>query len=337
MAQSERSLIVLPDDGLQPVLDLIEGARHSLELKIFAVSHPALMGALVAAHRRGVRVRVMLNPSRRTGYADNAQSSQELAAAGLEVLDTNPSFEVSHEKSFVVDERLAVIQSFNWTEESLRERDFAVVTSHPEEVLGVRACFEADWERRPFEPSDGSSLVWCRGNGRRKFGEFIDATDQSLWIQHERYDDMTILEHLVRASVRGVRIRALVDLAHHFKAKRLLNGVASVRILAAVGAKVRHMKRVHAKVMLADEERALVGSINLSPGSFDDRRELAIEVRDEPILERMRHVLRHDWKHSHRIDLSEAGVIRDLERHERQDLESVALHEELPESKPPGT
>ena len=38
---------------------------------------------------------------------------------------------------------------------------------------------------------------------------------------------------------------------------------------------------------MADGDRAIVGSINLAPGSFDDRRELAIEVNDEDIIDRL--------------------------------------------------
>lgn len=41
-----------------------------------------------------------------------------------------------------------------------------------------------------------------------------------------------------------------------------------------VGAKIHRLAdlKLHAKAIIADGERAIVGSINLSPGSFDDRR-----------------------------------------------------------------
>ena len=47
-----------------------------------------------------------------------------------------------------------------------------------------------------------------------------------------------------------------------------------------VGAKVHTLKglKLHAKMIVADDKRAVVGSINLAPGSFDARRELAIET-----------------------------------------------------------
>ncbi len=77
-------------------------------------------------------------------------------------------------------------------------------------------------------------------------------------------------------------------------------------------------------MLLADGLRAIVGSINLAPGSFDSRRELAIEVRDEEVVGRLQKVVQHDWKHSHPLDLSDAGLLADLE--DRQGVEGLAIN-----------
>ena len=55
-----------------------------------------------------------------------------------------------------------------------------------------------------------------------------------------------------------------------------------------------------------------MGSINFAPGTFDGRRELAIEVRDDEVVKRLARVARHDWKHSHPLDLSDDGLLADL-------------------------
>lgn len=47
--------------------------------------------------------------------------------------------------------------------------------------------------------------------------------------------------------------------------------------------------------------------------SFDGRRDLAIEMHDEAVLNRMHHVARQDWEHSHPLDPSDAGLRADLE------------------------
>lgn len=59
-----RSLIVLPDDSAEPILRAIADAKSSIRLRMFVFSDPTLLAAILAAHRRGVKVKVMLNPAR---------------------------------------------------------------------------------------------------------------------------------------------------------------------------------------------------------------------------------------------------------------------------------
>ena len=80
-----RSLIVLPDDSVQPILDAIDGAKKSLRIKMFIFTDASLLDAVIAAHRRGVNVRIMLNPKRRNGVSENDESRSKLEAAGIEV------------------------------------------------------------------------------------------------------------------------------------------------------------------------------------------------------------------------------------------------------------
>ena len=74
-----RSLIVLPDDTAKPILDAINSASKSLRIKMFVFSDPSLLQAVIAAHQRGVKVRIMLNPARRSGEAENAESRNSLS------------------------------------------------------------------------------------------------------------------------------------------------------------------------------------------------------------------------------------------------------------------
>src|ERR1035441_7430476 len=109
-----RSLIVLPDDSARPMLDAINHASTSLRIKMFVFSDPAILQSVVAAHKRGVNVRVMLNPTRRSGESENEESRKLLSSAGIGVRDSNPAFDLTHEKSMVVDDEKAFVKSFNW-------------------------------------------------------------------------------------------------------------------------------------------------------------------------------------------------------------------------------
>src|SRR5207249_1436046 len=134
-------------------------------------------------------------------------------------------------------------------------------------------------------------------------------------------------ERLVRAAHRGVKIHVLARPVHALKKGKLIEGVEGLRILFDVGAKVYKLKglKLHAKMMLADDERAIIGSSNLAPGSFDSRRELAIEVDDKHVLKRLRPVAEHDWEHSRPLDLSDEGLHADLESEDGDAAEILAL------------
>jgi cardiolipin synthase A/B len=323
-----RTLIVLPDDSGKPILDAIGAATKSLRIKMFLFSDPALVAAVIAAHHRGVKVRVMLNPARRGGEPENEATRKKLEKAGVTVIDSNPAFAVTHEKSMVVDDETAFVKSLNWETKNLTEtRDYAVVTLHDDEVKEIIDCFEADWHRKKFDVGDQPRLIWCNYNGRDRIAEFIDRTKHTLFVQNERYQDAVIIERLVRAARRGVKIHVMARAPHTLKKEKLVEGVGGIRILDDVGVKVHKLKhlKLHAKMLLADEKRAIVGSINLTPGSFDSRRELAIEVDDKHLVKRLHHIARHDWKHSHPLDLTDEGLMADLEKRGREGAEKLAL------------
>lgn len=327
-----RSLIILPDDSAQPVLDAIHASTRSVRIKMFAFSHRPLLDAVVAAHRRGVDVKVMLNPERRDGETDNDAAREMLQRFGIEVRESNPAFDLTHEKSMVVDDEHAFVESLNWTEENFTlTRDYAVVTPSAYEVAEIIDCFEADWAREDFDPGTGAHLIWCPSNGRHRIADFIDSAKHTLFLQNERYQDPVIIERLVRAARRGVKVHVMARAAHHLKDGKLVEGVSGMRILDDVGIKIHRLKhmKLHAKMILADHERAVVGSINFSPGSFDHRRELAIEVTDHEITKRLNEVAHHDWKHSAPMDLSDAGLIADLAGRGRDthDIDQLALHD----------
>ena len=326
-----RKLIVLPDDTAAPILDAINHAQKSLLIKMFVFTDPPLLQAVIAAHRRGVEVRIMLNPKRRNGVSENDESRKQLEAAGIEVRDSNPAYDLTHEKSMVIDGTTAFVKSLNWQTENFTEtRDYAVLTAHRHEVEEVICGFEADWNRQDFHCGPATHLIWCRGNGRERIAQFIDQAKHSLWLQNERYQDSMIIEHLVRAKERGVKIHVMARPAHTLKKDKLVEGVGGLRILEDVGVKIRKLKdlKLHAKMLLADGKHAIIGSINLAPGSFDSRRELAIQVDDPHIVDRLHNVVHHDWDHAQELDLSDEGLLKDLHKHGDKGIEDLGLEGE---------
>jgi cardiolipin synthase A/B len=322
------TLIVLPDDTAKPITDAITGAVHKLNVRMFLFTDPTLLNVVIAAKKRGVHVRVMLNPARRSGEDENEQSRKTLEAAGIEVRDSSPKFALTHQKSMVIDEATGFVESLNWETRDLTEtRDYAVATTHKIEVDEMVKCFEADWHQKNFEPDPKSPLIWCPDNGRERIAAFIDSAKKSLWLQNERYQDTVIIERLVQAANRGVKVHIMARPPHKLKKEKLVEAVGGLRIMHDVGAKVHKLKhlKLHGKMLLADEERAVVGSINLAPGSFDSRRELAVQTDAGHVIKRLIKVTHEDWENSHPLDLSDEGLLADLEKHGAEGADKLAI------------
>ena len=324
-----RSLIVMPDDSAKPILDAIEAATKSLRVKMFIFSDPALLKAVIDARARGLKVRVMLNPARRDGESENDKSRKQLEAGGVEVMDGNPTYDVTHEKSMVVDDKTAFVHSLNWETKNLTEtRDYAIITSHAHEVGEIIECFDSDWERKAFKGDEKCHLIWCCGNGRERIAQFIDDAKHSLLLQNERYQDAVIIERLVRAAGRGVKVHVMARPPHKLKKGKLVESVGRMRTMEDVGIKIHKLKhlKLHAKMLLADHARAIVGSINLAPGTFDSRRELAIEVRDDDVIERLMQIAHADWKNSHPLDLTDEGLLEEFQDHKMKEPDELVLY-----------
>lgn len=311
-------LIVQPDDGITPILNTLEGAKSSLDIKMFQFTDPVLIEAVVNAHKRGIKVRIMLNPSRFTGEHDNDEAFEVFKNAKVPVEETNPKYPITHEKSMVVDGKQAFIMSLNWAPKYFCEtRDYGLVTNDPAEVAEVAACFEADWTRTDFTPPAVSNLIWSVGTARQEVIDFINGAEKSLYIQHEKYVDTPVIEALVHAKMKkAVKVHAMALPVHSLRDFYRLDGIAGLRLLDDLGIHVHklHGIHLHAKLMLADKHRALLSSFNIYPKCFNERRELGIRFTDPHLIKRLVDIFEKDWENSTHMDLTDEGIQTDLEK-----------------------
>lgn len=299
---SSTGVIVEPDDGLAPVRDFIAGATTTLLIKQFTFTEQVLIDAVLERHRAGVDVRVMLNPQRSSGSRANDDTFAQLDHAGVSVHWASSKFYVTHEKSIVVDGAAALVATFNLCEKYFtRTRDYGVITRDLRQVAQIVEVFDADWENRDWTPSSDVGLLWSNANSRRQMAGFIDSAQHRLDVQHPKYVDAVILDRLVAAVDRGVKVHVLCGGRHGISDWDILDTFASLRTLRMFGVKVHKQKnlRVHAKLLIADDGRALVGSMNIDRSAFDLRRELGVTVATPPEVARLKATFDADWELSH--------------------------------------
>ena len=300
-----RHLIVQPDDGVRPVIDLIARARHTLVIKQFTFTQPEIQQAVIERARAGVAVRVMLNPQRSSGSRANDETFALFEKAGVPVRWASPHFAVTHEKSIVVDGHVALIATFNLCEKYFTQtRDYGVIVENPAQVAQIVEGFEADWEQRKWHPTEDTGLLWSNHNSRQLMSEFIDRAEETLAIQHPKFVDATVTERIAAAAQRGVHVRVLCGGKHGISDWDILDTFSSLRLLHYVGVKVHKQKnlRLHAKLLLADGRHALVGSMNIDRSAFDLRRELGTTIADPAIIEGLAETFESDWEQSHRYE-----------------------------------
>jgi cardiolipin synthase len=298
-------VIVEPDDGLDPVLEFFASAEKTLLIKQFTFTEDAFIEAVIARKNAGVDVRVMLNPARSGGDRANDETFERFVNAGVAVQWANPKFYVTHEKSVVVDGNAALVATFNLCPKYFSlTRDYGVITYDPCHVEQIVDVFNADWEHRDWRPTAYEGLLWSNSNSRLHMARFIDTATHRLDIQHPKYVDAVILDHIAAAAGRGVKVHVLCGGKHGISEWDILDTFASLRTLRRFGVKVHKQKnlRVHAKLLIVDAETALVGSMNIDRSAFDLRRELGVTVSDPTVVARLKAVFDADWDTSHHYE-----------------------------------
>jgi cardiolipin synthase len=290
-------LLIMPQAGAASVIALIDAARVLLKIKMFTFDSPALLQAVLDAHRRGVAVQVMLNPRRSSGTQPNDSTMERLQQAGVSAQWTSPAFAVTHEKSMIADRHL-LLATFNFVDKYLTEtRDYGVLIDNAAVLGQAEACFDADWRREPYTLPAGSPLALSNWNAREVTAAFIDGARDTLRVQHPKYSDMAILDRLLAAQARGVRVQVLCGGRHGISPSDRVDTYSALRALGRAGVHIRrqHGLRLHAKLLLADGERGMLGSMNIDRSAYDLRRELGVVLTDQNVLHRLRQQFHQDW------------------------------------------
>ena len=126
---SIKTLFAPFDDTTQAFLDFVSGAQKSLDINIYGFHLPALTDMLIAKHKAGVHVSLILDHSQEAGKAEQSEV-QKLLDAGVPLLiGTSPVHgQILHSKFTVVDGRAVEHGSWNYSlSASLQSNDMHFV------------------------------------------------------------------------------------------------------------------------------------------------------------------------------------------------------------------
>ncbi|HEU5316946.1 MAG TPA: phospholipase D-like domain-containing protein [Chloroflexota bacterium] len=288
-ASAGTRLVVFPDDGLDPLLQLIDGAARTLDVYVFDLGSEAIEHRLTDAAKRGVRVRAIVEPNPTGRLAAARDTMTRLRRAGVAVKPAGRPFSKTHAKALAVDGARAWIGTANFVDDWAVRRDYAVIVANANTVAALARTFEQDWLgaatalRLPLPGGSvdpRSHLVISPNNGRSEVAALISGARFSLYLQQDQIDDPATMDLIARRSAAGVDVRVVMsdDQAARKAAAALRARSPEIRVRLLRG------PEVHAKLAIADEARALLGSQNLTRQSLDTRREVGVLLDDPQVV-----------------------------------------------------
>lgn len=279
-------VLVAPEGYEEEILARLGAAAQTLDVQMYQLERPSYVDALLAAHQRGVTVRVLLHGAEEV----NALAWQRLVEASVDVREPPPGFPHYHPKVALLDGTTAIVMSGNWNESGATERNYAVVLEDPDDIADLQAVFEADFAGAPLDLAC-TRLVVTPVNARERILAHLRSATRRLDLSVMYLTDRPARDIVLERAAAGVAVRVLLA-----DPTWITSNTATAHTLAEAGIPVAfyEVSRLHAKLMLADDV-AFVGSENLSRTSLDQNREIGVLLSEPALVERLGAQFEHDF------------------------------------------
>jgi phosphatidylserine/phosphatidylglycerophosphate/cardiolipin synthase-like enzyme len=256
-AQPPDRLITAVEERRAALIEVIRGARQRITLSLFRCNDDEIFAELAAATARGVAVDVLVTSRAKGGRRRRRKLWRALADTGATLSAYTDPVVKYHPKYLVADEGPAVVTSLNFTRKCFRKTcDALVITHDPRVVADLRRLWAADRDRQRVPDGLSERLIIGPERARRQFTGLITRARSSIRLIDAKLSDPELVSVLNARRAEGLAVEV-------FSGKRVGN------------------LRSHGKIMLIDDETAVVGSLALAALSLDFRREVAIVVQEQ--------------------------------------------------------
>jgi cardiolipin synthase A/B len=325
-------LLIDGKETFRTIFQAIEGARSYVIVQFYIIHDDSLgrelRDRLIEASRRGVRCWLLYDNVGSKGLPRSYFRELQDAGVSVQGFVTNRQFGRqfqinfrNHRKLVVVDGKVAFFGGLNAGDEYLglgvlgSWRDTHLQLEGPA-IMALQVSFLEDWyyARKevpdiPFEArvaGDQTVLAFASGptenwnSSAAIYAEIIHDVRERLWIASPYFvPDPMLRTAIGHAALRGVDVRILLPQ----KPDHLLPFLSSYTfypLMHEAGVKIWRYQRgfMHQKVLLADNDLAIVGSVNLDFRSFMLNFELSAVVQDVGFAKSVEKMLEKDFARS---------------------------------------
>jgi hypothetical protein len=143
-----------PGGGIQKALiEELGSARSEIDVAVYIFSSQELAEALISAHRRGVKVRVVLDGSEDEHYFSKGRylfdNSVYVRVDRSHVIFPSETQGIMHNKFVLIDNSTIITGSYNWTNaaEVMNDENILIIHDAGEVARAYANQFERLWER----------------------------------------------------------------------------------------------------------------------------------------------------------------------------------------------
>ena len=131
-----------PAGAAAAIVQAIDASAHEVLVQAYGFTHNAMAQALVRAHQRGVKVRVLLD---KKSQSSNRYVVNVFAQDQIEVRQDG-KHAIAHNKVMVIDQELVITGSFNFTNSAeTRNAENVLILKSPDLALQYRLQWQNHW------------------------------------------------------------------------------------------------------------------------------------------------------------------------------------------------
>ena len=294
-------LLTSPQEIFTTLIKELQRARESIDMEFYIFLGDRIGNTIATLlgrkARQGVRVRLVVD-----GYGSRKMPRklrQRLSSNGIQLRVVHSlSHRRNHRKMVIIDKRIALVGGINIADRYVVGNELGVWYDAVLRIVGgsvteLSRLFDFDFMPHtkhsaliPESSAHSPMLYWSESGGGgamlRLLYDIIDGAEREITLTTPYFmPPQGVLEHLRRATRRGVRISVIIprrcdiwlidDVMRH-----------SIREAESLGIEVFILDNafIHAKLALVDSHRVVVGSANLDAHSLGVNRELMLSSRN---------------------------------------------------------
>ena len=258
-------LVLDPAERKAALLAVIASAKSRLVLSLFRCDDFSILDALAAALERGCEVEAILTKRAKGGKKRLKKLWGALEEMGAVVTRYGDPVVKYHAKFLVADQKTAIVTTLNPTRRCFtRTWDAVLITEDVSVVKGLLTLFRADAAGVPLSSRRPISRRLIIGPERSRAGirDLIAGARHSIRILDHKLSDPDLVGLLRDRRNEGI-------------------------IVSLIGRHPMGAIEPHGKMMIIDEQRAILGSTALSTLSLDFRREVSVIIHEPALVKQL--------------------------------------------------